>query len=74
MPPEAIADVLLKLGAPNHVLARERDIVERLCELTEGEPILVRYYAEDLWQLGQRRARITISDLEALKSGFGSYF
>ncbi len=71
---EAIADVLLKLGAPTDVLARQRDIVDRLCGLTEGEPILVRYYAEDLWQLGQQRARIVIGDLESLNPGFGSYF
>jgi hypothetical protein len=72
--PDAIADVLLKLGAPTDVLAREREIVDRLRKLTEGEPILVRYYAEDLWQLGHQRARITIGDLDILKPGFGSYF
>jgi hypothetical protein len=43
LPPEAIADVLLRLGAPTDVLAQQRNIVARLCE---GEPILVRYYAE----------------------------
>jgi predicted metalloprotease len=72
--PEAIADVLLKLGAPTDVLARQRNIVERLAELTEGEPLLVRFYAEDLWQLGPRCARITISDLDDMRPGFGSYF
>jgi hypothetical protein len=72
--PEATADVLLKLGAPIDVLARQPRIVDRLSELTEGEPILVRFYAEDLWQLGQHRARITIGDLDSLKPGFGSYF
>jgi len=40
---EAIADVLVKLGAP--VLAQQWQIVDRLSELTEGEPILVRFYA-----------------------------
>jgi hypothetical protein len=72
--PEAIADVLLKLGAPTDVLAQQREVVDRLCKLTEGEPILVRYYAEDLWQLGQERARIVIDDLDSLKPGFSSYF
>jgi hypothetical protein len=71
---EAIADVLLKLGAPTDVFARERTIVTRLSALTEGEPILVRFYAEDLWQLGQERARITPTDLANLQPGFGSYF
>ena len=74
LPGEAIVDVLLKLGAPTDVLARDRNIAARLCELTEGEPILVRYYAEDLWQLGPQCARITVDDLDSLKPGFGSYF
>jgi hypothetical protein len=38
LPRDAIAEVLLKLGAPTDVLAREREIVDRLCKLTEGEP------------------------------------
>lgn len=54
--PEAIADVLLKLGAPIDVLARRRAIINCLAELTEGEPLVVRFYAEDLWQLGPQGA------------------
>jgi len=69
-----IADVVVKLGAPADVLARQPHIVSRLVELTEGEPILVRYYAEDLWHLRQAGASITIADLNSLKPGFGSYF
>jgi hypothetical protein len=72
--PEAIADVLLKLGAPTDVPARQQNIIKRLAELTEGEPLVVRFYAEDLWQLGPQGARITISDLDGMKPGFGSYF
>jgi hypothetical protein len=44
---EAIADVLVKLG-PTDMLAGDRTIISRLGELTEGEPLLVRYYAEFL--------------------------
>jgi hypothetical protein len=68
--PEAIADVLVKLGAPTDVLARDGAMVARLSALTEGEPILVRFYAEDLWLFGQDRARIALSDLDSLKPGF----
>src|SRR5262249_8521281 len=71
---EAIADVLLRLGSPTDVLAPRRNVIERLSELTQGEPLLVRIYAEDLWLLGQHRARISIGDLDSLKPGFGSYF
>ena len=75
----AIADVLAKMGAPVDHLAAERQVVERLEELTEGEPLLLRYYAEDLWGLAKEReaparARIGRADLDALKPGFGAYF
>jgi len=42
--------------------------------LTEGEPLLVRYYAEDLWQFIGKGARVTRADLDGLKPGFDSYF
>lgn len=38
-----ITDVLVKLGAPVDIIAREPDLVERLVGLTQGEPLLVRY-------------------------------
>lgn len=69
-----IADVLVKLGAPVEVLTGEPGMVERLAQLTEGEPLLVRYYAEDLWSAGSKGARVTRRDLECLKPGFDSYF
>jgi hypothetical protein len=71
---DGIADVLVKLGAPVDTLAREPAFVERLVELTEGEPLLVRYYAEDLWGKTSKGARVTRADLDNLKPGFNSYF
>ncbi|RTL94127.1 MAG: ATP-binding protein [Hyphomicrobiales bacterium] len=69
-----ICDVLVKLGAPTDVLAAEHSTVEKLAKLTEGEPILVRYYAEDLWNFAQTRARVTREDLDNMQPGFGAYF
>ena len=69
-----IADVLAKLGAPVDVLKEEPGLVERLAQLTEGEPLLVRYYAEDLWSASSKGGRATRADLEQLKPGFDSYF
>jgi hypothetical protein len=66
-----IADVLVKLNAPVDILTQEPGLV---AQLTEGEPILVRYYAEDLWSAGNEWARVTRGDLERLKPGFDSYF
>jgi hypothetical protein len=69
-----IADIFVKLGAPVDVLTQDPGLVGRLAQLTEGEPILVRYYAEDLWSAGNKGARVTRGDLELLKPGFDSYF
>jgi len=69
-----IADVLVKLGAPVDIVARERALVERLVVLTEGEPLLVRYYAEDLWRDASKGAPVTRAHLDLMKPGFGSYF
>lgn len=55
-------------------MARNRALVGRLLELTGGEPLLVRHYAEDLWDTACRGVPITKAALDALKPGFGSYF
>jgi hypothetical protein len=70
---EGIADILIKLGAPVEQLAHRSGFVARLFELTLGEPILVRCYAEDLWGRASTGARITRSDLDTLTPGFSSY-
>jgi hypothetical protein len=69
-----IADVLIRLGAPMDIVAHEPGLVERLATLTEGEPLLVRFYCADLWDRSLEGARITAADLDTLKPGFGSYF
>jgi hypothetical protein len=69
-----VGDVLVKLGAPVDLLARDRELVEKLDDLTMGEPLLVRFYAEDLWSSSVKGARVTRADLEHLKPGFDSYF
>ncbi|MGP0088975.1 MAG: AAA family ATPase [Xanthobacteraceae bacterium] len=70
----AIGHVLIEMGAPMDVVAADRTLVTRLAELTEGEPLLVRFYAMDLWRKGEDVARITRADLDRLKPGFGAYF
>lgn len=69
-----IADVLNKLGAPVDIIVQEPGLVERLAHLSEGEPLLVRFYAEDLWSAGSKGAGVSRADLELLKPGFDSYF
>jgi hypothetical protein len=70
----AVGHVLFSMGAPLDVAATIPDIVVRLTQLTEGEPLLLYYYALDLWQKGTAAARITPQDLDRLTPGFGPYF
>jgi hypothetical protein len=71
---DAIADVLVKLGAPVDIIPREPSLVARLAQLPEGEALLVKYYAEDLWGLAGKGASITRADLDNMKPGFDRYF
>jgi hypothetical protein len=69
-----ITDVLAKLGARLEVVARDSDLVKKLTDLSDGETLVVRYYAEDLWAASVKGARITRQDLDAMKPGFDGYF
>jgi hypothetical protein len=70
-----IRDVLDKLGAPVAGLAVSPSLVRQLVTLTEGDPLVLRYYSEDLWTLAREvGTRITEADLTTLKPGFGEYF
>jgi hypothetical protein len=71
---EGVRDLLLKMGAPTDVLASRPDIVDRLHGLAEGEPLVLRYYAEDIWSKGEAAPRLTIDDLSQMRPGFGAYF
>jgi hypothetical protein len=71
---EGVGDVLTKTGVNLDVQGRDHPIVAQLAALTEREPLLVRFYAEDLWEIRERGARITKDDLVRLKPGFQSYF
>jgi 3',5'-cyclic AMP phosphodiesterase CpdA len=70
-----IRDVLEKLGTPVDELSGGPSITRRLVELTQGDPLSLRYYAEDLAGLAIKiGTRVTREDLETLTSGFGAYF
>ena len=69
-----VRDVLAKLGPPGETLAGDRALIERLVALSEGEPLLIRFYCEDLWPLIESGTRVTLKDLEGLEPGFNNYF
>lgn len=70
----AISQVLISMGAPLDVAGSDPEVVTRLAQLTQGEPLLLYYYALDLWQKGSTVTRITRQDLDRLAPGFGPYF
>jgi hypothetical protein len=47
-----VRDLLVTAGAPVNVLASRPEIVTRLHQLAQGEPLLLRLYVESLWQQG----------------------
>jgi len=71
---EGVQDLLIKMGAPIDVLAARPDIVDRLHILSEGEPLVLRYYAEDIWSRGEAAPHLTIDDLRQIQPGLGAYF
>jgi hypothetical protein len=56
---DAVGDVLARMGAPLSLLAERPEIVDRLWRLSEGEPLLLSYYAQDLWGTGDAVVRMT---------------
>jgi alkylhydroperoxidase/carboxymuconolactone decarboxylase family protein YurZ len=71
-----MVDVLLKMGAPLDGLAHRERIIDRLLALTEGEPLLTRFYVEDLWGQGETVTGMQpeVLDDPALKAGLAGYF
>ncbi|MFL5279727.1 MAG: hypothetical protein ACJ8AW_01680 [Rhodopila sp.] len=70
---DGVRNLLLHSGAPIDVLAARPDIVRKLYELTEGEPLLLRLYVEDLWTSDDANS-LTVEALGRIKPGFGEYF
>lgn len=71
---DGIADVLLQMGFPLADLSRNIDIVQELFRLSEGDPLLVHLYVEDLWRRGDKAARLRPEDLKAISPGLEGYF
>lgn len=70
----AIAEVLIDMGAPIDFVGRDAALVNRLVVLTEGEPLLLRFYAEDLWMKTTARSPVTRATLDSMQPGFRAYF
>ncbi len=69
-----LRDVLERMGVPLDELARRPFIVEELHRLTGGDPLLTRFYVEDLWGRQEEALRLRPEDLRHLKPGYEGYF
>ncbi len=71
---EGVADVLIRMGGALEKLGHNANIVAELYRLTEGDPLLVRLYVDDLWARGEEAARLRPEDLRDIYSGYKGYF
>ncbi|HEY0753982.1 MAG TPA: hypothetical protein VGD98_08490 [Ktedonobacteraceae bacterium] len=69
-----IASVLTQMGFPLDLLGTRVDIVSELHRLSEGDPLLIRLYVDDLWERGESATSLTPEDLQAMRPGLPGYF
>lgn len=69
-----IANVLLQMGFPLDLLSARVNIVSELYRLSEGDPLLVRLYVDDLWERGEAAVRFQPEDLHMIRPGLAGYF
>jgi hypothetical protein len=69
-----IADVLQRMDRPLEQLSTHVDMVAELRRLSEGDPLLVRLYVDDLWALGEAAVRLQPEELRHIHPGLSGYF
>jgi len=69
-----IASVLIQMGFPLDLLGTRVNIVSELHRLSEGDPLLVRLYVDDLWERGEAAVHFQPEDLRAMRPGLAGYF
>ena len=69
-----VKNLLATSGAPIDYLSTRPEIVDKLHRLSEGEPLVLRLYVEDLWLRGQGTQELTVEDLDRIRPGLSGYF
>jgi hypothetical protein len=70
---KGVAEALSQMGFPLDRLSGRVDIVAELHRLSEGEPLLVRLYVDDLWSRGEEAVRLAPEDLQTIPPGLEAY-
>lgn len=70
---DGVRDVLIRMGCPLDELGRRDEIVGQLYRLSDGEPLVVRLYVEDLWQRKDAAPRLKPENLSAIPPGLKGY-
>jgi hypothetical protein len=66
-----IQDVLAQMGNPLDQLANRDTVVQKLLEITTGDPLVLGLYVKDLQSRPNEAATLQSTDLEKIESGSG---
>ncbi|GER90601.1 hypothetical protein KDW_47630 [Dictyobacter vulcani] len=69
-----VANVLLQMGFPLDLLSQRNEMISELYRLSEGDPLLVRLYVDELWKRGEQTIQFTTTDLRSIQPGLTGYF
>lgn len=69
-----VADVLKSMSYPLDEVGKRVDVVTELHRVSEGDPLLVRMYVDDLWARGDEVSRLQPEDLHAITPGIDAFF
>ena len=71
---DGLREVLFSMGFPIAQLSERVNIVKELFRLSEGDPLLVQLYTQDLWKKKKETADLKPEDLRNMKPGLKGYF
>ena len=71
---DGITAVFRSLGVGHEDMAEAREVIGQVVRLSEGDPLLVRLYAESLRESGQNGSGVSVGELPQLPPGLMGFF
>jgi hypothetical protein len=71
---DAIEEILLRMGFALDKVEHRRAMVSELHRLSQGDPLLVNLYVEDLLSRGEQASRLKLETLQKINPGYEGYF